>query len=56
MNKRALSDWCESIRGCTLFQMNTVIHADLYKEGEVDEGNNEIWGHVSTQQSHERPL
>lgn len=48
MNKRTLSDWCESIRGYTLFQMNTVIHSNLYKHEEIDGGNNEIWGNVST--------
>ena len=48
MNKRTLSDWCESIRGYTLFRMNTVIHSNSYKEEEIDGGNNEIWGNVST--------
>jgi len=28
--------------------MNTVIHSNLYKEEEIDGGNNEIWGNVST--------
>lgn len=57
MNKRILSDWCESICGYTLFQMNTVIHSNLYKKGEIDGGNNEVWGNASTSpESHERLL
>lgn len=28
--------------------MNSVIHSNLYKEEEIDGGNNEIWGNIST--------
>lgn len=48
MNKCTLSDWCEFVHGYTLFRMNSVIHSNLYKEEEIDGGNNEIWGNIST--------